>query len=76
MSTLYDEENKVESGKLAPTQTNTYSERRGSVISVKDAVFGEITEHGPNYRNVHNPSTRVLHQLTINRLGGLERSLS
>jgi hypothetical protein len=53
MSDLYDEENRVKSGRLVPTRTDTYPERRGSVISVEDAVFGEITEHGPNYRNVH-----------------------
>lgn len=41
---------------LRPVQTTDEGEvvvrRRGSAASTHDAVFGEMTEHGPNYRNV------------------------
>lgn len=28
------------------------SRRQGSVVSIHDAVFGDVVEGGPNYRNV------------------------
>lgn len=31
---------------------NTASQRQGSITSVHDAVFGDVTEGGPNYRSV------------------------
>lgn len=76
MSNMYDEEKKHGTGELAPTHTNIGSERRGSVVSVKDAVFGEITEHGPNYRNVRISRYTDPYQLTFNRLDGEAQSLS
>ena len=42
---------------LAPTTT----QRRGSIT---DAVFGEITEDGPNYRAVCLIATDALQRLT------------
>lgn len=44
------------------------TERRGSVT---DAVFGQITEHGPNYRNVGWMGTIVLMLKTQIGLGVL-----
>ena len=32
-----------------------HRDRTGS-LSVNDAVFGQITEEGPNYRNVRTPT--------------------
>lgn len=31
---------------------NTASRRQGSIASIHDAVFGDVTEGGPNYRSV------------------------
>lgn len=50
-----NEKTKVEDGGeqgdyLDPTMTSA-TERRGSTVA-HDAVFGEITEEGPNYRAV------------------------
>jgi hypothetical protein len=41
-----------------------------------DAVFGEITEDGPNYRNVRIPRHIPWPRLTPARLDGWERLLS
>ena len=65
---------------LEPTMTN----RPGSVFSVgsrgqrrrmsiSDDVFGEISEDGPNYRDVGQPENRITGtRLIIDRLGGWE----
>lgn len=52
---------------LEPQETR----RRGSVfstsgrrVSISDEVFGEITEEGPNYRDVWSSLLGYLHQLT------------
>lgn len=36
---------------------NTASQRQGSITSVHDAVFGDVTEGGPNYRSVRQMSS-------------------
>ncbi|KAK5311275.1 hypothetical protein LTR93_011780 [Exophiala xenobiotica] len=48
---------------LAPVRTTGEGEvldgRRGSAASMHDTVFGEMTEHGPNYRNVSIMSPKL-----------------
>lgn len=41
----------------------------------QDAVFGEITEHGPNYRNVRILPQYSGQRLTVYRSDGLEPQL-
>ncbi|KAK5108520.1 hypothetical protein LTR62_008260 [Meristemomyces frigidus] len=47
------------------------SRRQGSVSSIADAVFGEVTEKGPNYRNVGWLGTAFLMMKTQIGLGVL-----
>ncbi len=48
---------------LEPQQTqrrgsllSVFSQREGRRYSISDEVFGEITEKGPNYRDVSRPT--------------------
>ncbi|OAL24452.1 hypothetical protein AYO20_10678 [Fonsecaea nubica] len=61
---------------LAPVQTTDKGEmvnvqRSASTVSVHDAVFGEVTEEGPNYRNVGWLGTVALMMKTQIGLGVL-----
>lgn len=38
---------------------NTASRRHGSMASIHDAVFGDVTEGGPNYRSVCSDRCRL-----------------
>lgn len=53
MSPHFDE--KKEDVELAPTPSNKVGDTYPLPIQ-EDAVFGEITEEGPNYRNVSFPN--------------------
>lgn len=44
-----------------PSHVDSYASRRGSM---QDAVFGEITEEGPNYRNVVSQTSNGCHMGT------------
>lgn len=59
-------EKKQEEGALSPTTSNV-----GQITDAyaHDAVFGEITEDGPNYRNVRYVLTPIVASLTNNLLG-------
>lgn len=60
---------------LDPTMT-TGTERRGSAVA-HDAVFGEITEDGPNYRAVRLITNHLsLTRLMSSRLAGKVPSFS
>lgn len=51
---------KLKDEELAPVDsTNKPPYRSLSVVSTQDAVFGEITEAGPNYRNVRIPDVTI-----------------
>lgn len=60
--------NDVETGsELKPNETNTQGQT--------DAVFGEVVEGGPNYRNVCLPTPYPLEYLINNTTGQLDRIL-
>ena len=55
-------------------QSTTYGEGTARRASITDAVFGEITEDGPNYRAVRSHTWAVVERalLTSRRLDGRE----
>lgn len=59
-------EKKQEEGALSPTTSNV-----GQITDAypHDAVFGEITEDGPNYRNVRYVPLPIVASLTNTSLG-------
>ncbi|KAI7185980.1 amino acid transporter [Hortaea werneckii] len=50
---------------------NTASQRQGSITSVHDAVFGDVTEGGPNYRSLGWLGTAFLMMKSMIGLGVL-----
>ena len=71
-------EEREDKAQLAPlgTMVDADNTRPNSVEAQRkhDEVFGEITDAGPNYRNVHISLVCVLtHRLILKRLDGLEQ---
>jgi len=63
----YDSENQ------APEPTKHHGEEAGVT---NDAVFGTITEDGPNYRNVCSPEHHYLDVTNMRRSAGSEHQSS
>jgi hypothetical protein len=53
--------------------TTTYGEGTARRASISDAVFGEITEDGPNYRAVRSTEEMSKTYTDNRRLAGRER---